>query len=108
MFSNLGKCFQEGCLDGGGAVQGDWAERRRWEELLSAALDLTKRARLPSIYQFSFKFSESPAPEGDVVPLVCRAGVGVGTFTNPRLDRGLPVWQGGDSDPLGKYLSFDF
>ena len=100
MFSNLGKCVQEGCLDGGGAVQGDWAERRRWEELLSAALDLTKRARLPSIHQFSSKFSESPAPEGDVVPLVCRAGVGVGTFTNPRLDRGLPVWQGRDSDPL--------
>jgi len=85
LFSNLGKCFQEGCLDGGGAVQGDWAERCRQEELLSAALDLTKRARLP---------------EGDVVPLVCRAGVGVGTFTNPRLDRGLAVWQGGDSDPL--------
>ena len=100
LFSNLGKCFQEGCLDGGGAVQGDWAERCRQEELLSAALDLTKRARLPSIYQFSIEFSEYPAPEGDVVPLVCRAGVGVGTFTNPRLDRGLAVWQGGDSDPL--------
>ena len=61
-----------------------------------------------NFYKFSFEFSKYPAPEGDVVPLVCRAGVGVGTFTNPRLDRGLPVWQGGDSDPLGKYLSFDF